>query len=60
MAVKYVCKNGMEVIGPPYTKAEETEFYSRKGVGTMYAPSMIPPKPPAPPTPPRSTSPGKT
>jgi hypothetical protein len=47
MAVKYVCKNGMEVRGPPYTKAEEAEFYSRLSHGpvTMYAPTKMPPKP---------------
>jgi hypothetical protein len=37
MVVKCII-NGVKVHGPPYTKAEEDDFYSRQGVGTMYAP----------------------
>lgn len=43
--------NGVRVHGPPYTKAEEDDFYRRQGVGTMYAPrdkpkAVQPKKPP--------------
>ena len=39
MVVRYII-NGVKVMGPPYTKAEEDDFYSRQGVGTMYAPKV--------------------
>jgi hypothetical protein len=50
MVVKCII-DGVKVHGPPYTKAEEDDFYGRLAHGpvTMYAPSTAPPKPPAPP-----------
>jgi hypothetical protein len=54
MAVKYKIGN-MEVLGPPYTKAEEANFYRRQGVATMFTPkatkaprSEMPPVPDRP------------
>jgi hypothetical protein len=37
----------MKVLGPPYTKEEEADFYScvAHGPVTMYAPSIAKPKP---------------
>ena len=35
MAIKYYTPNGKPVYGPPYTKEEEANFYSRQGVSTM-------------------------
>jgi hypothetical protein len=50
MALKYMVGD-MKVLGPPYTKAEEADFYSRLAHGpvTMYAPSLAKPNPAAPP-----------
>jgi len=52
MVVRHVLKGGFKVHGPPYTKAEEAEFYRRNGGGpkTMFAPKAD--KPAAPPPPP--------
>jgi hypothetical protein len=54
MVVKYMI-GGMEVLGPPYTKAEEDNFYGRQGVATMFTPkatkapqSEMPPVPDRP------------
>ena len=35
MILKYVTKNGMRIHEPPYTKAEEDEFYRRVGGGPV-------------------------
>ena len=35
MVLKYVTKNGMRIHEPPYTKAEEDEFYRRIGRGPI-------------------------
>ena len=35
MILKYVTKNGMRIHEPPYTKAEEDEFYRRVGRGPI-------------------------
>jgi hypothetical protein len=50
MALKYITENGVEIHGPPYTKAEEAEFYRRNGGGpkTMFAPKQDKPPAPAP------------
>jgi hypothetical protein len=31
MVLKYITKGGTRIHGPPYTKAEEAEFYRRQG-----------------------------
>jgi len=35
MVLKYVTKNGMRIHEPPYTQAEEDEFYRRVGGGPI-------------------------
>jgi hypothetical protein len=35
MVLKYVTKNGMRIHEPPYTQAEEDEFYRRVGGGPV-------------------------
>jgi hypothetical protein len=35
MVLKYVTKNGMRIHSPPYTEAEEAEFYRRIGGGPV-------------------------
>jgi hypothetical protein len=35
MVLKYVNKTGSRIYGPPYTKAEEAEFYRRLGGGPV-------------------------
>jgi hypothetical protein len=35
MVVKHVFKSGSRLHGPPYTKAEEAEFYSRTAGGPI-------------------------
>jgi len=49
MVVRHVLKSGFKVHGPPYTKAEEAEFYRRNAGGpkTVFAPKQD--KPAAPP-----------
>ena len=42
--IKYYI-NKVPVYGPPYTKEEEADFYSRQGVSTMLT---VPAKPPVP------------
>jgi hypothetical protein len=49
MVVRYII-NGVRFHGPPYTKAEEADFYRRQGVGTMFAPRTKAPEPPPPPS----------
>jgi len=44
MVVKYII-NGVKVHGPPYTKAEEADFYSRQGVATVFRGPTQPPAP---------------
>jgi hypothetical protein len=55
MVLKFVTKNGVRVHGPPYTKAEEDDFYRRWNSGplTVYrssderkAPTSQEPQPP--------------
>jgi hypothetical protein len=50
MVVKCIIA-GVKVHGPPYTKAEEAEFYKRNGEGpkTMFAPKADKPAAPSPP-----------
>jgi hypothetical protein len=33
MVLKYISTTGSRIYGPPYTKAEEDEFYRRVGRG---------------------------
>jgi hypothetical protein len=35
MVLKYISKTGSRIYGPPYTKAEEDEFYRRIGLGPI-------------------------
>src|SRR5262249_21722401 len=35
MVLKYISKTGSRIYGPPYTKAEEDEFYRRVGRGPI-------------------------
>jgi hypothetical protein len=35
MVLKFTTKHGLKVYGPPYTKAEEAEFYSRNANGPV-------------------------
>jgi hypothetical protein len=35
MVLKYITKGGTRIHGPPYTKAEEAEFYRRQGRGPV-------------------------
>jgi len=35
MVLKYVSKTGSRIYGPPYTEAEEDEFYRRVGGGPI-------------------------
>jgi hypothetical protein len=35
MILKFVTKNGTKVYGPPYTKQEAAEFYSRNANGPV-------------------------
>jgi hypothetical protein len=35
MVLKYISKTGSRIYGPPYTKAEEDEFYRRIGGGPI-------------------------
>ena len=35
MVLKYISKTGSRIYGPPYTKAEEDEFYGRIGLGPI-------------------------
>lgn len=35
MVVKYITKGGSRIHGPPYSKAEEAEFYRRIGGGPI-------------------------
>ena len=35
MVLKFVTKEGTKVYGPPYTKQEEAEFYSRNANGPV-------------------------
>jgi hypothetical protein len=35
MVLKFVTKEGTKVYGPPYTKQEEAEFYSRHANGPV-------------------------
>ena len=35
MVVKFVTKNGSRIHGPPYTKAEEADFYRRNADGPV-------------------------
>jgi hypothetical protein len=35
MILKFVTKNGTKVYGPPYTKKEEADFYSRNANGPV-------------------------
>jgi hypothetical protein len=35
MVLKYVTKSGLRVHGPPYTKAEEADFYRRNANGPV-------------------------
>ena len=35
MVLKYISKTGSRIYGPPYTQAEEDEFYRRVGGGRL-------------------------
>jgi hypothetical protein len=35
MVLKYIDKSGSRIHGPPYTKAEEEDFYRRTGGGPV-------------------------
>jgi hypothetical protein len=48
MILKYVTKNGMRIHEPPYTKAEEDEFYRRIGGGPITQQAKLTPFPTAP------------
>ena len=50
MVLKYISNTGNRIYGPPYTKAEEDEFYRRIGGGpvTVARPADDPKEPTSP------------